>query len=55
MAALILLVWVGLMVSLAGMGPLMTVFSPSAGLPPLRWLLLALVLWLLAGQGQKQA
>lgn len=55
MAALILLVLVGLTVSLAGMNPLTAVFSPSAGLHPLRWLLLAVVLWLLAGQAQKQA
>jgi hypothetical protein len=55
MAALILLVCVGLTVAFAGMSPLTTVFSPSAGLHPLRWLLLAVLLWLLAGQGQMQA
>ena len=53
MAALILLVGVGLTVALAGMSPLTAMFSPSAGLHPLPWLLLAVVLWLLAGQGQK--
>jgi hypothetical protein len=55
MTALILLVWVGLTVVSAGMSPLKGVFSPTAGLHPLRWLVLAGVLWLLAGQGQKQA
>ena len=54
MAALILLVVVGLTAALAGMGPLTVLFSPTAGLHPLRWLMLVVLLWLLAGQGKRQ-
>jgi hypothetical protein len=54
MAALILLVVLGLTVGLVWMGPLTALFSSTAGLHPLRWSLLLVVLWLLAGQGRRQ-
>jgi len=52
MAALILLVFLGLAVAHWLLSPLTAALSPLAQMQPVPWVLAGLLLWLLAGQGR---